>query len=133
METGRSDTSAIKIPFKKKYTAEQRKKECNFIRNKNPDRIPIILEKASLASKDDITLDKTKFLANNKSTLGEFFLHVKKRMCIPSTHSLIFIIGGKSIHSGSELLSVIYKEHIDKEDGYLYMTYMSESTFGSDL
>ena len=50
-------------------------------------------------------------------------------MLIVSPEKAIFIFVNNVIPPSSSLLSQVYQEHAD-EDGFLYVTYSSENTFG---
>uniref|UniRef100_A0A0E0QFB7 Autophagy-related protein n=1 Tax=Oryza rufipogon TaxID=4529 RepID=A0A0E0QFB7_ORYRU len=148
--------------------AERRQAEANRIREKYPDRIPVIVEKAERSDIPDI--DKKKSVLNhftfkNKSsatlslfvlasyvdtsffmllkivlanytrylvpadlTVGQFVYVVRKRIKL-SAEKAIFIFVKNTLPPTAALMSAIYEENKD-EDGFLYMTYSGENTFG---
>ncbi len=106
---------------------EKRKLEAERIREKYPDRIPCIVEKAD---KSDITpIDKKKYLVPSDLTVGQFVYVIRKRIKL-SPEKAIFIFVNDVIPPSSSLLSQVCAEHKD-EDGFLYIVYSSENTFGS--
>merc|ERR1712137_910995 len=98
----------MRSKFKDEHPFEKRKAEAERICQKYSDRIPVICEKVE---KSDIaTIDKKKYLVPADLTVGQFVYEV-----LPPT---------------AALMSSIYEEHKD-EDGFLYITYSGENTFGS--
>lgn len=117
----------FKYDFKSKYTLEERKMESAKVTVKYPDRIPIICEKNS---NSNITpdIDKTKYLVPCDLTMGQFIYVIRKRLSISSNYALYIFING-TIPASSALLITLYENEKD-EDGFLYMTYSFENTFG---
>lgn len=112
--------------FKEKHPFEKRQKEAGTIRAKYPERVPVIVEKS--ISSDIQAIDKNKFLAPCDLTLGQFMYIIRRRMKLPPEKAL-FVFIRNHIPVQSALLSSLYDEYADK-DGFLYMTYAGENTFG---
>ena len=114
--------------FKKKFTLEERKQECERIRGKFTDKIPVIVEK--LPNSELPPMDRKKFLVPDDIILGQFIQIIRKRINLNSQSSIFVFIGEqqKLISIGSPILT-IYSENKD-EDGFLYVFYTSENTFG---
>ncbi|KAG6502693.1 hypothetical protein ZIOFF_034979 [Zingiber officinale] len=108
-------------------SAERRQAEAARIREKYPDRIPVIVEKAERSDIPDI--DKKKYLVPADLTVGQFVYVVRKRIKL-SAEKAIFIFVKNSLPPTAAMMSAIYEENKD-EDGFLYMTYSGENTFGS--
>nr|GLL17688.1 uncharacterized protein LOC109154419 [Ipomoea trifida] len=106
---------------------ERRQAEAARIREKYPDRIPVIVEKAERSDIPDI--DKKKYLVPADLTVGQFVYVVRKRIKL-SAEKAIFIFVKNILPPTAAMMSAIYDEHKD-EDGFLYMTYSGENTFGS--
>jgi GABA(A) receptor-associated protein len=106
---------------------EQRIQECQRIMAKFPDRIPIIVQKAQRAS-DVPDIDKNKFLCPKTMTMGQFIYVVRRRLTLPPEKAL-FLFVNTSLPTTSQLISDLYYNHRHR-DGFLYMSYASESTFG---
>merc|ERR1712057_108779 len=112
--------------FKSQHKFEKRKAEAERIRRKYPDRIPVICEKAK---KSDIpAIDKKKYLVPADLTVGQFIYVIRKRIEL-TAEKAIFIFVNNTLPASASVMSQIYKEHKDA-DGFLYMTYSGESTFG---
>jgi len=115
-----------KSDFKNTHSFDKRKNEAQRIRAKYPDRIPVIAEKASESDVPDI--DKKKYLVPSDLTIGQFVYVIRKRIKL-KPEKAIFIFVNNTLPPTSALMSQIYKEHQD-QDGFLYVTYSGESTFG---
>ena len=71
-----------------RLSLEKRKTEAERIRQKYPDRIPVICEKVE---KSDIpTIDKKKYLVPSDLTVGQFVYVIRKRIKL-SPEKAIFI------------------------------------------
>ena len=112
--------------YKCSHSFEQRTNECNRILQKHPDRVPIIVCKSAECTLGDI--DKQKYLTPRDLTLGQFIYVIRKRIKLKPEEAL-FIMINNNIVPGKSTLSEIYEAHKD-EDGFLYVTYTSENTFG---
>lgn len=112
--------------FKETFSLQKRTDESDRIKKKYPDRIPVIVEKAN--SSDIATIDKKKYLVPHDLTLGQFVYVIRKRIQL-SPEQAIFVFVNKTLPPTASLMSQIYKDHIDI-DGFLYVTYAGESTFG---
>ncbi|KAL6937864.1 ubiquitin-like protein atg8 [Hanseniaspora osmophila] len=119
----------MKSAFKSQFPFEVRKAESERICSKFTNRIPVICEKAD---KSDIpTIDKRKYLVPNDLTVGQFVYVIRKRIKLPSEKA-IFIFVNETLPPTAALMSSIYQEHKDK-DGFLYVSYSGENTFGKGL
>jgi GABA(A) receptor-associated protein len=115
-----------KISFKSKTSFEKRKQESGRILLKYPDRIPVIVEKAK--NTDVPTIDKDKYLVPSDLTVGQFVYVIRKRIKL-EPEKAIFLFINNTLPPTAALLSQIYKELSDK-DGFLYVEYSGENTFG---
>ena len=113
--------------FKQEHPLERRKSEAERIRAKYPDRIPVICEKSDRSDIPDI--DKKKYLVPADLTVGQFIYVIRKRIKLPPERA-IFIFVNNVIPPTAHLMSTIYEEQKD-EDGFLYITYSGENTFGA--
>lgn len=105
---------------------EKRQAEASRILQKFNDRIPVICEKVE---KSDIAeIDKRKYLVPSDLTVGQFVYVIRKRIKLPSEKA-IFIFVNDILPPTAALLSTVYEEHKD-EDGFLYVLYSGENTFG---
>lgn len=113
--------------FKQDNSFEKRLDESSRIRIKYPNRVPIIVERSNKS--DSIPLiDKKKFLCPEDLTIGQFIYVIRKRVSIDSNQA-IFIYINNNLPSVSTSISSIYSKYMDK-DGFLYIIYSGENTFG---
>ncbi|PWA87007.1 autophagy-related protein 8f [Artemisia annua] len=113
--------------FKQEHEFSKRHAEASRIREKYPDRIPVIVEKAN---KTDIpNIDKKKYLVPADLTVGQFVYVIRKRIKL-SAEKAIFIFVENVLPPTGAIMSTIYDEKKD-DDGFLYVTYSGENTFGS--
>ncbi|KAE9461665.1 hypothetical protein C3L33_06426, partial [Rhododendron williamsianum] len=107
--------------------SERRQTEAARIREKYPERIPVIVERAERSDVPEV--DKKKYLVPADLTVGQFVYVVRKRIKL-SAEKAIFVFVNNVLPPTAALMSAIYEENKD-EDGFLYMTYSGENTFGS--
>lgn len=112
--------------FKKKNEYNKRLAESTNIKNKYPDRIPIIVEKYKDSKLP--TIDKCKYLVPKDMNLGQFVYIIRKRIKIESNQAL-FVTVNSVLESSNILISELYEKQKD-EDGFLYIIYTTENTFG---
>ena len=112
--------------FKNKYSFEKRSQESKTIKEKYPDRIPIIVQKHYGCDLPEV--DKCKYLVPKDMTMGQFLFVIRKRIKIDSSKAL-FIMVDNNMVTGSSNLSIVYADDQD-DDGFLYVTYTTENTFG---
>uniref|UniRef100_A0A2P2IAI9 Autophagy-related protein Atg8 family n=1 Tax=Hirondellea gigas TaxID=1518452 RepID=A0A2P2IAI9_9CRUS len=113
--------------FQSKYSFEHRSEESARIRTKYPDRIPVICERAEHSDIDSI--DKKKYLVPSDLTVGQFVYVIRKRMKLSSEKAIFVFVKESILPSTGSLMAKLYEEH-KAEDGFLYVTYSGENTFG---
>ena len=64
-------------------------------------------------------------------TVGQFVYVIRKRITIPSDKA-IFIFVNNTLPPTAALMSSVYEQHRD-EDGFMYMMYSGENTFGERI
>ncbi len=119
-----------KKSFKQIHSFEKRLSESSRIRSKYPERVPVIVEKDF--NSDIIDLDKNKYLVPEELTIGQLIYVIRKRIKIPSEKAIFIFIDRTILAPTSALLSNVYEEH-KNEDGFLYVTYSGQDSFGSNF
>jgi GABA(A) receptor-associated protein len=114
------------MSFKELHVFEKRKSESERILKKYTDRIPIIVEKHQGSNIEE--LKNKKFLVPRDLTLGQFIYVIRQRVEIKPEDG-IYLFVKNTIPPNFKLVSEIYNEFKD-DDGFLYVVYSSESTFG---
>ena len=120
-------TNTIKTRFKDLHSFEKRQGEAQRIRAKYPDRIPVIAERSEGSTLP--TIDKAKYLCPGDLTVGQFVFVIRKRINLDADQAIFIFVNDKVLPPTHSLMSEVYKNSKD-EDGFLYVTYAGESTFG---
>eukprot|EP01012_Entosiphon_sulcatum_P030633 TRINITY_DN378_c0_g1_i1.p2 TRINITY_DN378_c0_g1~~TRINITY_DN378_c0_g1_i1.p2 ORF type:complete len:123 (-),score=38.22 TRINITY_DN378_c0_g1_i1:107-475(-) len=118
-----------RFKFKEQNTLEKRKAESDRIRQKYPDRIPIICEKAE--GSDIPEIDKNKYLVPADLNVGQFVYVIRKRIKLPPEKA-VFLFVNNALPPTAALMAHLYEAHKD-EDGFLYIKYSGENTFGGSV
>ncbi|KAK4485075.1 hypothetical protein RD792_007683 [Penstemon davidsonii] len=123
-----SNLSMANSSFKLEHPLEKRRAESGRIREKLKTLfgVQVIVEKAERSDVPDI--DKKKYLVPANLTVGQFVYVVRKRIKL-SVEKAIFVFVKNMLPPTAALMSATYEENKD-EDGFLYMTYSGENTFG---
>ena len=117
-----------KINYKQQFDFETRKDESDRIRKKYIDRVPVIVEKKE-DNQDIPDIDKQKFLVPNDLTVGQFIYVIRKRISLEPQKALFCFVKDSVIPSTNSIMSKVYEDNVD-EDGFLYVSYTGENTFG---
>lgn len=100
--------------------------ETNRIREKYPERVPVMVERAKGCNLNII--DKKKYLVPCDLTIGQFISIIRQRIKLPPDKA-IFIFINNVLPSTSATIGNIYHE-MKHGDGFLYIYYNGESVFG---
>jgi GABA(A) receptor-associated protein len=132
--TKSTSTMSQSQPYQQVHTLEKRKAEAERIRQKYPDRIPVIVERHPKADTKDVPeIDKKKYLVPADIQLSQLLYIIRKRLhrqLKPEQALFVYLAKTQHLAPAHQLISATYKEHKD-EDGFLYLQYASENTFGT--
>lgn len=125
--------------YRRKHSAEYRRSESEDIRTMHPDRVPIIAEMHP-TSRDALLGDRDvpvryKYLVPLDMNVANFLVVLRGRMQIPPDQALYLFVtdpGGRRTRliTGGQMFSAVYARNKSAEDGYLYVVYAAETTFG---
>ncbi|XP_044498271.1 autophagy-related protein 8i-like [Mangifera indica] len=112
--------------FKEQYSLDERLEEAKSIAAKYPDRVPVIIERYSRTDLPD--MEKTKFLVPRDMSMGQFIHILSSRLNLTPGRAL-FVFVKNTLPQTASHMDTIY-ESFKENDGFLYMCYSSEKTFG---
>jgi GABA(A) receptor-associated protein len=116
-----------KKSYKSVNTFEERKAEFNRVKSRYADRIPLIVENSS-KNINIPNIDKNKFLIPYDMTISQLLIVLRKRIKINPAEAIYIFINNR-IPMGNSVISKLYEDNKD-EDGFLYIYYSGENTFG---
>jgi len=122
-----SKRKKMKSEFQSKRTFEERVRDSSTIKEQHPDKIAVIVER----SKSERTLpilDKTKFLVPGHVTVTELIRVLRRRLQLAPGQAL-FLFSSRGLPPGTQTLAELHEADRD-EDGFLYMFYAAQETFG---
>jgi GABA(A) receptor-associated protein len=105
---------------------DERKRISDNILSRYPNNIPVVVDKVSKSSVSSIK--KNKYIIPGNIILGKFLHEIRKYLSLKSEDGLVVFING-CIPSTSSYMNILYDRHKD-EDGFLYIVYTGENTFG---
>lgn len=111
--------------YKDSQTFEKRKNDSELIMAKYPNRIPIICERYD---KTLPHLDRKKYLVPDDLIMSNFLYVIRKRLKLEAHKSLYLAVNNKIPPLSQNVSTIYYKYH--DEDGFLYIKYCEETTFG---
>lgn len=121
-------SNPIKKSFKEENTFESRLVLSSNVRRRYPDRLPVIVESAP-SSKLPV-LERSRYLVPHDITFGHFQHAIRGHLSL-SSETAIFLFINNVLPPTAGSLSVIYERYKDP-DGFLYVLYAGEDTFGSE-
>lgn len=111
--------------FKSKYSEDQRRSVSNRILERYPDRVPIIVLRATSKSP---AIDRRKYIVHRDSSVHKFHYELRKYIRINEHQSIFIFVNGK-LPVPTLSIGELYHRYKDK-DGFLYISYDIENTFG---
>ncbi|KAK1292480.1 Autophagy-related protein 8i [Acorus calamus] len=112
--------------FKEEFSFEERAAESRDIIARYPDRAPVIVERFSRTDLPE--MEKKKFLVPRDMPVGQFIHVLSSRLHLPPGKAL-FVFVKNTLPQTASLVDSVYESYKD-DDGFLYMCYISEKTFG---
>ena len=107
---------------------EERKKESERIHEQYPERCCVVVGRAKNAVNIP-EIEKAKYLVPKDLTVGQFVYVIRKRIKLKPEEAIFVFTSDGILPSTSSLMSQTYTEY-KEEDGFLYITYSCENTFG---
>ena len=118
--------------YKKNTTLQERFIKSSKMISLYPDRIPVIVEMSPSSFSYNTYMKachKIKYLVPYNINMGQFIQILRDKIKVEPSIALFFFINNK-VFPITSLIGDIYKNNAD-EDGFLYIEFCEESTFGS--
>ncbi|GMY28013.1 autophagy-related protein 8i-like [Fagus crenata] len=112
--------------FREQYSFDERLEDSKNINLKYPDRVPVIIERYSRTDLPE--MQKKKYLVPRDMSVGQFIYILSSRLHLTPGKAL-FIFVKNTLPQTASLMGSIYESYKD-DDGFLFMCYSSEKTFG---
>ncbi|KAM7277117.1 hypothetical protein ACFE04_018983 [Oxalis oulophora] len=112
--------------FKDEFTFEKRVEESREILAKYADRVPVIVDKFHRSDLPD--MEKKKFLVPRDMSIGQF-IHILSNRLRLTPGKALFVFVQNTLPQTATLMDSVYESYKD-EDGFVYMCYSTEKTFG---
>ncbi len=116
------------MTFRQSFDFALRSEEAARVVAKFPGRVPVVVER-SQSSPSLPAIDKPKFLAPKELTVGQFLFVIRKRLKLSSEQTMYLLVNDAVLVSTSATMCSVFEQYHD-DDGFLYVTYAIENTFG---
>ena len=117
--------------FKKNTPFEKRKEVSGRILARHPDRVPVIVCKATGKNTKNVPeIAKQKFLVPVDISVAKFIHEIRKNLPSLSEEQAIFIFVDEGIMPPASMLMNTLYDRFKDEDGFIYIVYSNEEVFG---
>ena len=111
--------------FQDKYTLAQRRNEFVRIMSRHPQSVPVIVQPKCM---DTVDIDKSKFVVPKDLEYCRFLYVIRTRLKMRKDQAIFMFVENR-LPAASKTIGSIHDAHAS-EDGFLYLTYAFENTFG---
>ena len=120
--------SAVKLKELLSKTLDDRKRMSNVILTSYPNSVPIIITRSN-GHQELPDIDKIKFILTKDNSFSAVIQVVRKYVEFNKNLAIFLFVAGQHIPSSTSTIAQIYEQY-KNEDGFLYITYNGENTFG---
>lgn len=115
--------------FLTKSDKESRQEIVANILYKYPDRVPVLVGQGVL--KNTPSISKNKYIVPADITFAKFIAEIRKNMVgsLDKKASLFYFLDNNILVPSNAMMSDLYRRY-KSDDGFLYITYAAENTFG---
>ena len=111
--------------FRERLTFEDRLAERQRANARRPEHVATIIERGSPHAP---SLDREKFLLPRELNGSQLIYIIRRRLSMNPSEAL-FLVCGRQMVTAADTVRGLYAKHC-QEDGFLYITYTLENTFG---
>ena len=115
------------LPFRQRLSLEHRQRELQRVLRNHPDHVPTIITRHT---EDDPPLAREKFLLPKGLTGAELCAVVRRHLPPLPEGQALFLLCGDTMVNGQTTVMSVWDAHRDPDDGFLYVVYTMEHTFG---
>lgn len=109
---------------------EKRQKQADDQLKRHADRLPLIIYQDMQKSKQTLPwIKEWKFLIPRTMTMADVSMIIRGRTKLSKEQALFLFVGKSQLVPATQLISEVYAAH-KAEDGFLYVVYLGEDTFG---
>uniref|UniRef100_A0A6C0AYG9 Autophagy-related protein n=1 Tax=viral metagenome TaxID=1070528 RepID=A0A6C0AYG9_9ZZZZ len=116
---------SITYDFVSGNTPEERKKYSETLKNKYPDRVPIIIKSNG---KNVPEMDKERYLMPKNLKMSDLVYIIRKKIILDEKHALFVFVNNCLVPMNNTIEEIYNQYH--SEDNFLYVIYGTENTFG---
>lgn len=114
--------------YKEKFSHDKRLEQSLSITSKFPDKLPLIVEKMKNVKSSIVDIPKNKFLIPNDLVVSQMMCIIRKYLELSPAES-IYLFSNDVLLNSTDTLNSVYQKYKDA-DGFLYVFYTLENTFG---
>ena len=111
----------------KKMSLVKRTEESTRLLKKFYPKLPIIIDRSRTS---DPAINKSKYLIDPQITIGNLLTIIRQRIKLNPTEAIYLFVNNDIISTHATIAEVYQQSQLKNPDGFLYIVYCLENTFG---